>query len=291
MTSLNNIQYYLPSTVEETIDVISGESGARIVAGNTLLNELGKRNLLEGVGALVDISQLPLRYVIDDGSVIHLGALVTFTELFKETFVNKPSYAALRQALSSVRPTQIRNAATLGGCIGAGLPFLDVPVALLCLGAILKIKDKDGEHLENYGEYVSQISGGIKSGSLILEVQIPSHGDTVSSLYTRFSTTGLGEAIVNIGLKIRFDKNRKCLDPSIAIGGAGMNLERMYEAEKILADNIIDKSLIDQLVSSVMNSVQANPDLNGSADFKRRVLGVELGRLLETMRKTGGNQL
>lgn len=287
MNPLYNIQYRIPKTVQETIEVISKETEARIVAGNTLLNELGKRNLLKEIGALVDISHLPLLYISDDGNIIHLGALVTFTRLSKEPFLNKPAYTALRQALSSVRPTQIRNAATLGGCIGAGLPFLDVPVALLCLDASLRIRDIGGEHIWNYNEYAQQISGGIKSGSLILEIQVPSYDDSVMSLYSRFSLTGLGEAIVNVAMKIRFDNRHTCLDSSIAIGGAGFDLSRMHEAEKLLSNNIIDNTVIDQVVLSVINSAQASSDLNGTADFKKRVLGVEMMRLLETMRNRG----
>ncbi|MCL4519230.1 MAG: FAD binding domain-containing protein, partial [Thaumarchaeota archaeon] len=90
---LSEINYHVPRSVDEALSLMSGEENARIVAGNTLLNELGKRNLLNEVSAFVDISGLPLNFIEQESETgtTRIGALATFTQLLNEILIEKPA--------------------------------------------------------------------------------------------------------------------------------------------------------------------------------------------------------
>ena len=287
---LSEIKFQAPSSIEEALVLISSEDNARIVAGNTLLNELGKRNLLGEVDTFVDISQLPLRFVDRDSETgeIKIGALSTFTQLLNEPLINNPELIALKQALSYVRPVQVRNAATIGGCIGAGMPFLDVPVALLCLDAKINVltNSRSGNLLE-YSSLCSTLSGGISSGQLITEVRLPSLETGTHSRYTRFSTTGLGEAVVNVAVMIIPDNDFRLKHASIAVGGSGVDMGRMKETEALLAGQKVEPPIIEQAVDSIVEEVQVTSDLNGSADFKKRILATSFQSVLASLGSLG----
>ncbi len=284
---LSEINYFIATSVNETVNFMYNEGGnVRILAGNTLLNELGKRDLLNEVAAFVDISSLPLKFVNYDSKTgdTRIGAISTFTELLKEPLLDRPQLFALRQALSVVRPVQVRNAATIGGCIGAGLPFLDVPVALLALDARINVLSNDGsERLEEYSNYCSTLSGGIASGQLITEVKLPSFDASALSRYARFSTTGLGEAIVNVAVMIIPDEAGKMKRAHVAVGGSGVDMGRMKETEASLSEERMEQSIIERAIDSILKEVQVTSDLNGSADFKKHVLATTFERVLRSI--------
>ncbi|HZW57969.1 MAG TPA: FAD binding domain-containing protein [Nitrososphaerales archaeon] len=287
MTSLTSIKYIVPKSVEELLAVIGSEENPRIVAGNTLLNELGKRNLLGGVTALIDINELPLDYVKLGEDSITLGSLVTFTRLLREDFINRPAYSALKEALSAVHPIQVRNAATIGGCIGAGLPFLDVPPALLCLDAVIQITTCDGTQTNEYSKLASDIAGGIPAGQLITKIQLPKYNDRTRSAYSRFSLTGMGESVASVAIRLTLDgslAHSHCTQACVAIGGAGIDTQRISEAETFLTNSGHTTTDVLQHTSDlVAKEAHIVPDLNGSAEFKRKILSVQTKRTLSKL--------
>ncbi|MCL4519607.1 MAG: hypothetical protein M1587_10465, partial [Thaumarchaeota archaeon] len=94
-----------------------------------------------------------------------------------------------------------------------------------------------------------------------------------------------GEAIVNVAVMIIPDKDgvgRK--QTSIAVGGSGVDMGRMKDTEAILTGEEIDRTSIERAVDSIVKEVQVASDLNGSSDFKKRVLAATFERLVTSLR-------
>jgi xanthine dehydrogenase YagS FAD-binding subunit len=95
------------------IKQVSGEAGARFLAGGTNLVDHLKLNV-ESPSRLVDINPLPVARIEVTDTGVRIGALVRNTDLaFHQTI--RTRYPVLSEALLSGATPQIRNAATVGG--------------------------------------------------------------------------------------------------------------------------------------------------------------------------------
>ena len=81
-----------------------------------------------------------LKTISEDASGMHVGAMVSLTELHAAIAPRHPSFAEMLRRFAS---TQVRNAATIGGNIANGSPIGDAPPALIALGAKLHLRKGD----------------------------------------------------------------------------------------------------------------------------------------------------
>jgi xanthine dehydrogenase YagS FAD-binding subunit len=110
---MREFTYECPTTVADALQAGS-RPDARFIAGGTNLLDLMKVDV-EQPAHLIDISRLPLRDVVttdDDG--LHIGALVSNTELASDSRVRQ-FYPMLAQAIVNGASGQLRNMATTGG--------------------------------------------------------------------------------------------------------------------------------------------------------------------------------
>jgi xanthine dehydrogenase YagS FAD-binding subunit len=108
-----NFIYSKASTANSAIDISVKERNAKFIAGGTNLVDLMKRNV-ESPDRLIDIADLSLRTIDKKGTVLHIGALVSNTEVAENQWVKK-DHPLLSSALQAGASPQLRNMATVGG--------------------------------------------------------------------------------------------------------------------------------------------------------------------------------
>ncbi|HEY0899795.1 MAG TPA: xanthine dehydrogenase family protein subunit M [Sphingobacteriaceae bacterium] len=108
-----NFDFVRVSTPKAAVDAIRRQNSAEWIAGGTNLVDLMKK----GVTApekLIDISNLPLKEITKDGSILRIGALALNSEVAEHELVIREQ-PLLSQALKAGASQQIRNMATIGG--------------------------------------------------------------------------------------------------------------------------------------------------------------------------------
>ncbi len=137
--------YLRPRSIEEAIDILDQYEGkARVIAGGTdLALQLKSKEM--HLAALLDLSVIDeLRYIVEEGGKIKIGALTTHTDLAESSILHTEA-PMLSRAASSVGSLQIRNVGTVGGNIVNAQPAADTAVALLALGARATIVSGTGK--------------------------------------------------------------------------------------------------------------------------------------------------
>jgi 4-hydroxybenzoyl-CoA reductase subunit beta len=115
MLTLPRFEWASPTTVDEVLALIGGEPGETlIVAGGTdavpnLKHRLHEPRRVVHLGRLTELS-----HVREDADGLHLGALVTLSELAAHPLVRR-EYRSLAKAAGLVAGPQLRNMGTLGG--------------------------------------------------------------------------------------------------------------------------------------------------------------------------------
>lgn len=108
-----NFEYMRVSTVKAAVDALRKYPDSAVIAGGTNLVDLMKKGVTSP-GRLVDITNLPLKEIIDEGTGLRIGALVANSDLADDASV-QAAYPLLSQALKAGASAQLRNMATVGG--------------------------------------------------------------------------------------------------------------------------------------------------------------------------------
>jgi aerobic carbon-monoxide dehydrogenase medium subunit len=166
--------YVRPETLTEAVEALSGNAGARPLAGGqSLINVLKHR--AASVDLLVDISRLEELRAIEagDGGALQIGAGVTYAELEGSGAVRASHPVVARVAAGTV-DRQVRNRGTLGGNACFADPASNFPPLLVALGATMNVTGPDGERAiaaEDF--FVGAWTTALAQGELLRSVSLP----------------------------------------------------------------------------------------------------------------------
>ncbi|MDG6995667.1 MAG: FAD binding domain-containing protein [Nitrososphaerota archaeon] len=285
-------EYFKAKRTSEVLTLLKTHgSRARLVAGNTTLNEMAKNGLLGNVEVLIDINDLPFGYIRENKNNTALGATITLSSAF-DTFSrqNNSGYQCLVDALQCVRPVQVRNMATIGGCLCSGVPFLDFPIALVAMDAKVKVVFKDKRCTMPVIEFMKNYSYGLTlTKGLVTEVLVPKVNSSVYSSYTKFSRTKLGEAVVGVACRLSFELDSdRCSSAGIALAGSGIDVTRLSMLERNLEGKVIVDNILDDISNFLKDVVNPVSDHETSAAYKLHVASVLIKRTLLSISESRG---
>lgn len=125
-------EYHRPSTLESAIELLGRKTPETVpLAGGTLLNRKSDRSV-----AVVDIQDLALKGIKNEGNSIKLGSGLTFQEVIDHSEIP----IILKQACMQETTYNLRQMSTLGGCAAAGGGRSILLAILLALNVQLEIQ-------------------------------------------------------------------------------------------------------------------------------------------------------
>jgi len=163
---LSEVGYARPETLEQALEVLAENSGARALAGGqTLINVMKSRaaspDVLVDLGGLAELRGIELG---SDGT-LELGAMTTYTELIGSAEAR--ARPILGEVCAQIADVQVRNRGTIGGNVCSSDPTNHLPPLLVAVGASFTIASRDGERT------VLAFVGG--DGETIEVVETPEH--------------------------------------------------------------------------------------------------------------------
>lgn len=270
---------YIKASTSNEVTALLRRHGekARVIGGGTMLYEFESRGLLSGVTTLIDISKLGLDYVKEDSSGLRIGASTTFTDALRSRQINsRPAFGALADALSAIRPVQVRNMATLGGAISSGLPGLDLPPASVAVRAKIALAGSRGRRtLDVEDFFLGFLETALKRGEFLMEVRVPRPPAHTGSAFQKLETNSVDWAILSVATSVTL-KNDKVSNARIVFGGGvvGAVPMRATEAEEAVVDAAATEDVIGRAAEEASRSTEFADDERASADYRRQVARV-----------------
>src|SRR6058998_896000 len=116
---INLLEYHWAEHIDEALMLLSRTDMKTVpLAGGTYL--LGQKD--DSIQAVVDLRDLELAYISEDARSIHIGAMTTLQDMVDSPVLKSLASGLLsRAALASSFSRLVRNSATLGGTLGAGV--------------------------------------------------------------------------------------------------------------------------------------------------------------------------
>src|ERR1700730_12870238 len=131
---INLLEYHWAENIDDALLLLArNETKTLPLAGGTYL--LGLQD--DSIQALVDLRDLELAYISEDARGIHIGAMTTLQSMVDAPMLKDLASGLLsRAALASSFSRLLRNSATLGGTLAAGVASqADLLTALAVLDA------------------------------------------------------------------------------------------------------------------------------------------------------------
>jgi carbon-monoxide dehydrogenase medium subunit len=273
--------YEAPTTVEEALGRLAelGDSAKILAGGQSLLimirEGLARADTLIGLRGVDELRDLQT-----NGSA-RIGAMVTHARVEHDSSIRR-GWPLVASAEAAVSTTQIRNRGTLCGSVAHAFPTADVPAALVASDAAVELQSKSGGTREVPAEEFFLGMFRTKAGpeDLVTAVTLPAQPDGARTAYLKYALRPLDFAIVGVAVRVVLADDGAIADARVALNGAASRTLRATAAEQVLLGEQPSAELFARAGAEAARESQPVADVDGSADYKRRVCGVYTTRAL-----------
>jgi aerobic carbon-monoxide dehydrogenase medium subunit len=272
--------YRRPGTLDEALQILSSDEGARILAGGQSLLPLMKLRLASAE-TLVDIGRLSeLRGIrrLDDGRLA-IGALTTYTELMASPVM---SYGLLADALPHVGDVQVRNRGTIGGAVAHADPASDLPACLITLDAELVARSSSGERtlaMETFCE--SAFVTGLREGEILTEIRLPAPRDDAGSAYRTLEQPASGYAMVGVAAVVMVGADGRITDARLGVTGVADRPYRATAADRALVGTDGSGNAVAAAAARVAEGHVVSSDIHADREYRAAMAVVYARRAIE----------
>ena len=264
--------YHAPDSVDAAVQLLTELDDAKVLGGGQSLTPLLNMRLAV-FEHLVDLRRVDeLRGIERRGDVLWIGASTTqaAAERSDEVCAQVPLLAA---ALPLIGHFQIRNRGTIGGSIAHADPAAELPAVALTLDAEIETRSPRGSRTIGAREFFTGIwSTALDEDEIVTGVRFPiwsgRRGFAVDEIARRHGDFAIAGACVAVELGDD-DAVRRC---AIGLLGLGPTPRRAEATQRSVVGSNADDIDADELGRSAVDGLTDVPtDLNGSADYRRRI--------------------
>lgn len=279
-------QVYEPMCLKSALEIYQNNPHLTIIAGGTdvLINlRHGKYEEVELL-SLQKIKGLDEIKILEDGT-IEIGALTTFTKIFRNDIINK-HVPILAEAAVSMGGPQIRNIATIGGNICNGAVSADSVPALFTLNALLYLETANASRTIPITEfYAGPGRVKIQPGEILTKILITKDNyENFKGKYFKFSNRkAMDIAMIGVAVLLNTTDN-KVNDLRIALGVSAPTPIRCQEAEKTSLGLELTEENMKRISELTILDAKPRDSWRGSKAYREHLIKVLTYRALRELR-------
>ncbi len=273
-------------SIEEVLKILAEKrEKARIIAGATDLILEIERGVRHGIETLVDISRIPNQdqIVLDEDGWIHLGPLVTHNHCVASKMIVDMAFP-LAQAAWEVGSPQIRNRGTIAGNLITASPANDTITPLMALGARVTLRSMRGSRtipLESFYQGVRKVD--LQPDEMLVDIAFPAFKSNQRGTFIKYALRrAQAISLVNIAVVLTFDGDA-ITKTSITLGAVAPTIIHAFDAEEFLCGKSLTAEVIQHTAELTMRAARPISDVRGSAEYRRRMVGVIARRALTAL--------
>lgn len=273
-------------SIEEALNILAEKKEkARIIAGATDLILEIERGVRNGIETLVDISRIPNQdqIVLDEDGWIHLGPLVTHNHCVASKMIVDLAFP-LAQAAWEVGSPQIRNRGTVAGNLITASPANDTITPLMALGARITLRSLRESRilpLKDFYQGVRRVD--LRPDEMLVDIAFPALQLNQRGVFVKYALRkAQAISLVNVAIVLTMDGDRVSKS-SITLGAVAPTIIHAPEAEEYLIGKPLTPEVIQQTAELTMQAARPISDVRGTAEYRRRMVGVITRRALATL--------
>jgi aerobic carbon-monoxide dehydrogenase medium subunit len=266
-----------PKTVAEASQMLAefGEKG-RLYAGGTELLLAMKHDLLR-YEHLIDVKTIPgLNQIELKNGALFIGGTATHRAI-EHSPVVKQNLPVLAQMEKNVANVRVRASGTLGGNLCFAEPHSDPATLLLALGAKAHLQTKSVRRTVTIDQLITgSYETSLATDELLEGIEIPMPGKSQRIAYLKYQL----KERPTLGLALVLDIDGDNITGAKAVVGSVSAVPTQSDKTNSLLAGPkaqVEKQLADA-AGALAQAADPVDDLEGSADYKRHLIGVFLKR-------------
>jgi len=284
--------YHRASSLPEARALLAqlGED-AKVLAGGQSLIPLMKLRFANPTH-LVDLNFIPeTSYIREDGKVLRFGPLTRHAEIEASEVAAK--IPILHDCAAGIADVQVRNRGTLGGSLAEADPSGDWAVVLMTLSTEIRCLGNAGERTVALPDFIKDAyTTALAHDELVSEVRVKIPPKGSGGAYLAFKRAAPVYPTASVAVQLIIEDGDFCRDASIALGCVGLTAIKAKNAETALRGRAITDKSIAAAAEAARAAADPQPDMRGSADYKRALIGALLRRAIEVaVRRARGEQV
>ncbi len=231
---------------------------------------------------LIDIGKIPsLTGISETKDGLSIGALTRHAELETSQLVAF-HFPVLTEAVKHVAHIAIRNRGTIGGSLCHADPAAELPLMAVLLDAVICIKGPDGERRVAADEFfLGALTTDLEEDEMVTSVDLAYLPSRAGWGFEEISRRSGDFALAAAAATLTIDDG-KISEVRLAVTGVDDLPLRISAAEEVLCGAALDAGLISTVSQIVRDAVTPNSDVQASADYRRHLIGVLVGRVLQS---------
>ncbi|HKW03750.1 MAG TPA: xanthine dehydrogenase family protein subunit M [Nitrososphaerales archaeon] len=294
--AIRQFDYFAPDTLQDALRLLSEYKKSKVLAGGQSIIPLMKLNLVEvdhiiDLKGILGLSSIKTTRDHRGRKEISLGPLVTHSKIQNSEIIGEYC-PLLSETARGIGHPLVRNRGTIGGSICHADPAADYCAALLALGARLKAQSSNAERTFGAEEFfLGPFSTALAREEILTEIIVPEISSGRIGYSIKKMSMGHGSfplVVVSTLIKV---SGSSCDNARIALAGVADKPFRVPIAENELIGKDVSLEAKESVLDAakiVSMSCSPQPDLDASADYKRRMVEVLTRRaLFESIERCG----
>ncbi len=264
------MRYARPTTLDETIRVLSADDWAMIAGGTDYFPGLGDKSPTK---PLLDLSLVhELRGIWDKGDHWKIGGLTTWTDIVHADYL-PPAFDALKLAARELGSVQIQNAGTIAGNLCNASPAADGVPALQILDAKVELQNITGARYLPLEQFIiGNRRTLLKSNELLTSVIIPKTSSLGSSHFIKHGARKyLVISIAMVAVRIVRSVNDRVESAAVSVGSCSPVAVRLEKLEAELAGQSWTGEICDLVEARHLNRLTPIDDVRGTGTYRLEV--------------------
>lgn len=270
--------YVIADSIDMAVaSLADGGGDAKIIAGGQSLVPMLNFRLLRP-SILVDINRIgDLTFIEDAGKNIRIGALTRHFQLETSPVIAR-HLPVLTCAMTHVAHLAIRNRGTTGGSLAHADPAAELPMMALLLNAELHISSAKGKRtIAARDFFLDALTVDLVDGDIVTEIVLPKLPPKTGWGFEEVARRSGDFALAAVAATLTVSAGA-IVQARIALTGVGSTAVRVAEAEALLVGQALEAGLTGRVIDAVRAAIKPNTDLHASADYRRHLAGVLVGR-------------
>jgi aerobic carbon-monoxide dehydrogenase medium subunit len=283
--------YHRAASLAEAASMLTqlGEEAKLLAGGQSLIPLMKLR--FANPRHLVDLNFVPgTSYIKEEASILRFGALTRHAEIENSSASSK--VPLIHDCAAGIADVQIRNRGTIGGSLAEADPSGDWATALLTQKTEVRCLSPRGERTVPLADFIKDAyTTVLEHDELVREVVVKIPEKNSGGAYIAFKRSAPVYPTASAAVQLMMDGDL-CKDATIVVGCVGLVPVQATAAEGALRGHKIDERSISHAMEAVRAAVDPQPDMRGSAEYKKTLAAALVKRATEVaMRRARGERV
>ena len=276
-------EYVAPRSLDEAVHALArGGRDARVLAGGQSLIPLLNFRLARPT-LLVDLNRVAeLAFVESRNRGVVIGAMTRQAMIEREARIARDQ-PLLAEAIGWVGHLAIRSRGTVGGSLAHADPAAELPAVAVCLDAQLTLQGPGGRRTIAAAQFFQgYLTTALAPDEILVETWLPPVRANTGQAWLEFARRHGDFALAGVAVSLTLASQavagvrvgEAVADARIVLAAVGGTPVRAREAETLLISGSIIPERIGAAADAVRASIDPEPDIHASKEYRRHLVGV-----------------